>query len=111
MAIWGLADVGVANRAVARCPIDARSFIEHWRYGTLDINKILFKLDSHQYQIMQAGLELGIRDLSPTEMADCYDEMCNCGKFHDPENINKLRTRVIKIMDRLTKALPAQKNR
>ena len=75
------------------------------------MNKILFKLDSHQYQIMQAGLELGSRDLSPTEMADCCDEMCNCGKFHDPENINKLRTRVIKIMDRLTKALPAQKNR
>jgi len=60
---------------------------------------------------MQATLELGIRALSPTELADRYDEMCNCGKFHDPGNFNKLRTRIIKIMDRLTKALPAQKNR
>jgi hypothetical protein len=58
--------------------------------------------------IMQAGLELGLRDLSPDELADCYDELCNCGKTHDPENMKKLRTRVIKIMDRLVKNLSAK---
>jgi hypothetical protein len=57
---------------------------------------------------MQTGLEFGFRVLSPAELADCYDEMCNCGKSHDPENINKLRTRVIKIMDRLVKTLAAE---
>jgi hypothetical protein len=79
---------------------------QDWRYGKLDVNKMHFKFDSHHILIMQAGLELGFRVLSPAELADCYDEMCNCGKSHDPENMNKLRTRVIKIMDRLVKTLP-----
>jgi hypothetical protein len=80
---------------------------QDWRYGKLDVNKMNFKFDSHHILIMQTGLELGFRNLSPDELADCYDETCNCGKSHDPENINKLRTRVIKIMDRLVKNLPA----
>ena len=81
---------------------------QDWRYGKLDVNKMPFKFDSHHIQIMQAGLELGFRVLSPAELADCYEEMCTCGKSHDPENINKLRTRVIKIMDRLVKTLPVK---
>ena len=81
---------------------------QDWRYGKLDVNKMHSKFDSYHIQIMQAGLELGFRGLSSTELADCYDEMCNCGKSHDPENINKLRTRVIKIMNRLVKSLPAK---
>jgi hypothetical protein len=81
---------------------------QDWRYGKLDVNKMHFKFDSHHILIMQTGLELGFRALSPAELADCYDEMCNCGKSHDPENINKLRTRVVKIMDRLVKTLPAK---
>jgi hypothetical protein len=81
---------------------------QDWRYGKLDINKMRFKLDSHHTQIMQAGLELGLRNLSPAELADCYDEMCNCGKPHDPENVKKLRTRVVKIMNRLATNLPAK---
>jgi hypothetical protein len=78
------------------------------RYGKLDVNKLRFKFDSHHILIMQAGLELGLRDLSPDELADCYDELCNCGKTHDPENIRKLRTRVINMMDRLVKNLSAK---
>ena len=83
---------------------------QDWRYGKLDINKMRFKFDSHHIQIMQAGLELGLRNLSPAELTDCYDEMCNCGKSHDPENIKRLRTRVVKIMDRLAKNLPAKQS-
>jgi hypothetical protein len=81
---------------------------QDWRYGRLDVNKMHFKFDSHHIQIMTAGLKLGLRDLPPAELADCYDELCNCGKPHDPENIKKLRTRVIKMMDRLVKNLPAK---
>ena len=83
---------------------------QDWRYGKLDVNKMHFKFDSHHILIMQTGLELGFRVLSPTELADCYDEMCNCGKSHDPENMTKLRTRVIKIMDRLVQNLPAKQS-
>jgi hypothetical protein len=90
--------------------LSVQKALQDWRYGKLDINKMRFKLDSHHYQIMQAGLELGFRNLSSAELADCYDELCNCGKPHDPENINKLRSRVVKIMDRLVKNLPANQS-
>jgi hypothetical protein len=83
---------------------------QEWRYGKLDVNKMRFKFDSHPILIMQAGLELGFRALSLAEIADCYGEMCNCGKSHDPENMNKLRARVIKIMNRLVKNLPAKRD-
>jgi hypothetical protein len=81
---------------------------QDWRYGKLDLSKTRFKFDSHHIEIMQAGLELGLRDLTPNQLADCYDEMCNCGKSHEPENMYKLRTRVLKIMDRLVKNPPAK---
>ncbi len=87
--------------------LSVQKAFQDWRYGKLDLNKMRFKLDSHHYQIMQAGLELGLRGLTPAELADCYDELCNCGGAHDPENMSKLRNRVIKIMDRLVKNLPA----
>jgi hypothetical protein len=79
---------------------------QDWRYGKLDVNKMSFKFNTHHSLIMQAGLELGLRDLTPDQLADCYDELCNCEKPHDAENVNKLRTRVIRIMDRLVKNLP-----
>jgi hypothetical protein len=78
------------------------------RYGKLDVNKMHFKFDSHHILIMQTGLELGFRDLSSNQLADCYDEVCNCGETHDPENMKKLRSRVIKIMDRLAQNLPVK---
>jgi hypothetical protein len=81
-----------------------------WRYGKLNINNMRFKFDSQHIQIMQSGLELGLRDLSPVELADCYDELCNCGKAHEPENMKRLRARVIKIMDHLVKNLSAESN-
>jgi hypothetical protein len=79
---------------------------QDWRYGRLDVNKMQFKFDSHHILIMQSGLELGLRDFSAKDLADCYDELCNCGELHDPENMNKLRVRVIRLMDRLVKNLP-----
>lgn len=81
---------------------------KNWRYGKLDVNKMHFKFDSHHILIMQTGLELGFTDLLPTQLADCYDEVCNCGETHDPENIAKFRIRVIKMLNRLMKTMPTK---
>lgn len=96
------------DEASSRQLLSVHRDYQAWRYGKLDVDKMRFKFDSHHILIMQAGLELGLRGLSPNELADCYDEVCNCQKPHDPENMNKLRTRVIKIMDRLVENLPAK---
>jgi hypothetical protein len=80
---------------------------QNWRYGRLDLNKMRFKFDGHHILIMQAGLELGLRALTSEELADCYDALCGCGKSHSPDNLKKLRARVIKMMERLTKNLPS----
>jgi hypothetical protein len=83
---------------------------QNWRYGKLDLNKMRSKFDSHHILIMQAGLELGLRALSSEGLADCYDALCKCGKSHTPDNLKKLRARVIRMMERLTKNLPGTRS-
>jgi hypothetical protein len=86
--------------------LSVQKAFQDWRYGKLDVNRMTFKFNSHHILIMQTGLELGLREVTSDQLTDCYDELCNCGKPHDSENITKLRTRVIRIMDRLVKNLP-----
>jgi hypothetical protein len=45
---------------------------------------------------MELGLNLGLDSLTDEELADCFDEMCPCGKDHDADALKKQRTRVRK---------------
>jgi hypothetical protein len=72
---------------------------QRWRYNELDPEKARFKL-AHEHQVLlRYGLAFGIGELSPEELADCFDELCPCGKIHFPENLRKLRTRVLAFLD------------
>lgn len=73
---------------------------QDWRYGKLDPNKMRFKFDREHVLLIRVGLGLGIESLSQEELADCFDELCQCGASHDPENLRKLRTRVVKMFER-----------
>ncbi|MGC2267294.1 MAG: hypothetical protein WA608_10935 [Candidatus Acidiferrales bacterium] len=67
-----------------------------WRFGQLDPNKLKFKIDWDHFELITAGLGLGVENLTAIELADCFDAVCPCGKPHFPENLNKLRTRIVK---------------
>jgi len=71
---------------------------QEWRYGELDPQKMNFKIDREHQMLVQCGLDLGIESLSPEELADCFDELCSCGRPHIPENLRKFRTRVIQFL-------------
>jgi hypothetical protein len=88
-----------SSRQLARVVDDYQA----WRYGRLDPNKMRFKFDIQHIARMSAGLDLGLEALSPEELAECFDALCPCGKPHDPDNLRKLRTRVMKTMERLTR--------
>lgn len=75
---------------------------QDWRYGKLDPNRLRSKFDYHHLSTMRMSLDLGIETLTQDELADCFDELCTCGRTHDAENLRKLRTRVIEMMERLT---------
>ena len=75
---------------------------QDWRYGKLDPNQMRFKFDHEHLSLLRYGLDLGIERLTQEELADCFDEFCACGKAHDAENLRKLRTRLIEMMERLT---------
>jgi len=80
---------------------------QDWRYGKLDPNRLRSKFDYHHLSMLRMGLDLGIEILTQEELADCFDEVCTCGETHDAENLRKLRTRVIEMMERLTaRSLP-----
>jgi len=67
---------------------------DEWQYGHIDPNKLKFKTDIDHFDLMIAGLDLGLGSLTPNELADCFDALCPCGKEHDPENLAKLRKRI-----------------
>lgn len=69
---------------------------DRWRFGQLDPNKLKFKIDLDHFGLITFGLGLGLEVLSAMELADCFDAVCPCGKPHFPENLSKLRTRIIK---------------
>ncbi|MGA7636760.1 MAG: hypothetical protein WCB00_07520 [Candidatus Acidiferrales bacterium] len=73
---------------------------DSWRFGQIDPNKLKFKIDWDHFELITAGLGLGVEQLTPIELADCFDALCPCGKPHFPENLNKLRTRVLKAFPR-----------
>lgn len=72
---------------------------QRWRYGELDPEKAKFKLDREHQVLIRYGLAFGIEALSAEELAECFDELCPCGKTHFPENLRKLRTRVVAFLD------------
>lgn len=75
-----------------------------WRYGKLDPNMMRFKFDEQHNMLLRVGLDLGLESLSEEELADCFDALCKCGKRHTPDNLRKLRTRLLKTVERLTPA-------
>ena len=70
---------------------------DNWRFGKLDPNKLKFKTDVDHFDLMTAGLDLGIERLTPLELASCFDELCPCGGPHFPEHLAKLRARIAKM--------------
>jgi hypothetical protein len=64
------------------------------RLGEVDPNRLRFKTDIDHFDLIVAGLDLGIELLTPKELADCFDELCPCGLPHFPDLLSKLRTRI-----------------
>jgi hypothetical protein len=69
---------------------------DKWRFGKTDPNKLKFKTNLDHFDLVAAGLELGIESLTPNELAECFDKLCPCGGPHFPENLSKLRKRIMK---------------
>ena len=68
---------------------------EKWKFGKIDPNGLQFKIDRTHFTLMAFGLDFGLDDLTPDELADCFDWLCSCEKQeHDPENLRKLRDRI-----------------
>ena len=49
--------------------------------------------------LIQMGISFGLLQLTESELAEFFDEYCPCGK-HRPENLKKLRQRVLNEMKR-----------
>jgi hypothetical protein len=58
-----------------------------------------FKVDQAHTDLLELGLHLGLKVLSAEELADCFDEVCACGKSHDADALKKQRSRVLKDLE------------
>ncbi|PYV67590.1 MAG: hypothetical protein DMG97_14960 [Acidobacteria bacterium] len=84
---------------------------ERWKFGKLDPNDMRFKMDRPRCNLMAFGLDFGLEKLTADELVNCFDSLCTCEKEHDPENLRKLRDRILKCIERLdakTAALKAK---
>ena len=54
------------------------------------------KLKEHPQhaEMFLVGLELGLERLTAEELADCFDEPCDCGDLHDADALKKQRARL-----------------
>jgi hypothetical protein len=58
-----------------------------------------FKVDQAHTDLLELGLHLGLKVLSAEELADCFDEVCACGRSHDADALKKQRSRVLKDLE------------
>lgn len=72
---------------------------QRWRYGELQPKNMRFKTDVDHQALIICGWDFGIESLSPEELTACFDELCSCGKEHDPENLRKFRTRLVRFLE------------
>ena len=75
---------------------------EKWKFNKLDPNDMRFKMDRPHFILMAFGLDFGLDKLTLNGLADCFDALCTCGiEQHDPENLRKLKARILKSLDNL----------
>jgi hypothetical protein len=71
--------------------------------GKVRFDQMRFKWDMHHLDLMAMGLSYGVASLNGNELADCFDAICLCRKTHHPENLKKLRHRIIRKLEGLKK--------
>lgn len=79
----------------------ARKFIqlcldyENWAFGKWDARPESFKSKPDHHLLISLGLHFGIQNLTQSELADCFNEICPCGdKEHSEESLRKLRIKI-----------------
>jgi hypothetical protein len=77
----------------------ARANDEFWRLINGHGPVAPFKVDQAHTDLLELGLHLGLRVLSAEELADCFDEVCACGRSHDADALKKQRSRVLKDLE------------
>ena len=72
---------------------------EFWRLCNGHGSVTPFKVDQAHTDLLELGLHLGLKVLSAEELADCFDEVCACGRSHDADALKKQRSRVLKDLE------------
>lgn len=85
-----------ANEKSSRQLQNLLADFQKWRYGKLNADELKTKLDREHRNLIMMGLDFGIENLTAEELADFANDECPCGsKEHSPENLRKLRSRIL----------------
>jgi len=72
---------------------------EFWRLANGHGPVTSFKVDQPHTDLLELGMHLGLKLLTAEELADCFEEVCPCGKRHDADALKKQRARVLKDLE------------
>lgn len=72
------------------------------RSGKTSFNDLKLKFQHDHFSIMVQGLDFGLDRLNEWQLADCFDEICPCGRHrHSVGSLSKFRTSVKQACERL----------
>lgn len=80
---------------------------ERLRFGKGPIKAA--KGDPDHAALIEFGLDLGLSTLGPEELADCFDDICPCGKVHDADALKKQRSRKQKAIQKARRWLASER--
>jgi hypothetical protein len=76
------------------------------RLGKASYSDLKLKFHNDHFSIMVQGLDFGLDQLNEWQLADCFDEICPCGRWrHSVGSLSKFRTSVKRACERLRQSV------
>jgi hypothetical protein len=64
----------------------------------VDVRSLKLKFGWDHFRIVTQGLDFGLDELTPDELAECLNEICPCGrKKHSAEYLKKVRSLIRRV--------------
>lgn len=88
------------DRNAGRQLVESEDVYNRWMHEQLPRGGIRVKTNVRHNVLMLFGLSGGLERLTSQELADFFDQFCPCGETHTLEVLRRLRSKIVKVLER-----------
>lgn len=88
------------DRNAGRQLVESEDVYNRWMHEQLPRGGIRVKTNVRHNVLMLFGLSGGLERLTSQELADFFDQFCPCGETHALEVLRRLRSKIVKVLER-----------